>query len=257
MGWNATQYLKFEDERTRPARDLLARVPITEARHVVDLGCGPGNSTELLVERFGPDAVTGLDSDDDMLAKARARLPGIPFIQADLASWRPEVPVDMFYANAVLQWLPDHLDVMARLMEESLVSGGVLAVQMPDNFGEPSHVAMEETGADGPWSQAFAGGRIRRPRLPAPAEYLRRLKALSAKIDVWHTVYYHPIADAEAIVAWVESTGLRPYLAEVAPGERAAFRAAYLARIERAYPPMADGRRLLAFPRFFVVAVKA
>lgn len=109
MAWSAAQYLKFEEERTRPARDLLAQVPLDKANRVFDLGCGPGNSTELLIERFGKSAVTGLDSDPDMLDKARARLPGTPFVQADLASWVPEAPADLLYANAVLQWLPDHL----------------------------------------------------------------------------------------------------------------------------------------------------
>ncbi|KQW31240.1 trans-aconitate methyltransferase [Rhizobium sp. Root274] len=255
LAWSAQQYLKFEDERTRPARDLLARVPLDQATCVIDLGCGPGNSTELLVERFGAKAVRGLDSDDDMLAKARARLPEIPFIKADLATWRPEAPVDLLYANAVFQWLPDHLDLLATLMEH-LSPGGVLAVQMPDNLGEPSHLAMEQTGAEGPWAPAFAGGRIRRARLPAPANYLQRLQGLSSRVDVWHTIYYHPMADAKAIVDWVEGTGLRPYLAAVAPDAREAFRDAYLKRIDAAYPPMADGRRLLAFPRLFVVAVK-
>lgn len=255
LAWSAKQYLVFEDERTRPARDLLARVPLDRAGRVIDLGCGPGNSTELLVERFGAEAVSGLDSDDDMLAKARARLPGISFTKADIAGWRPDGPVDLLYANAVFQWLPDYLEILARLME-CLSPGGVLAVQMPDNLGEPSHVAMEETGADGPWSAAFAGGRIRRARLPSPADYLQRLQGMSASVEVWHTVYYHPMADAQAIVDWVEGTGLRPYLAAVAPEQRDAFRAAYLKRIDAAYPPMADGRRLLAFPRLFVVAVR-
>ena len=256
LDWNATQYLKFEDERTRPARDLVARVPLEAAERVVDLGCGPGNATELLVERFGADAVSGLDSDDDMLAKARARLPQIPFVKADLARWQPEVPVDLLYANAVFQWLPGHLDILARLMH-SLRSGGVLAVQMPDNLREPSHVAMEETGANGPWAPAFTGGRVRRAELPAPSDYLERLQSVSRSVDVWHTIYYHPMTDAQAIVDWVEGTGLRPYLAAVAPEAQEAFRAAYLKRIDKAYPPMADGRRLLAFPRLFVVAVKA
>ncbi|TPP12049.1 trans-aconitate 2-methyltransferase [Rhizobium glycinendophyticum] len=255
MQWSAQQYLKFEDERTQPARDLLARVPLEQAARVIDLGCGPGNSTELLVERYGRDAVSGLDSDDDMLAKARARLPDVTFLKGDLATWRPHRAVDLLYANAVFQWLPNHLDILAALMEH-LSPRGVLAVQMPDNLGEASHVAMEETGGDGPWSAAFAGGRIRRARLPSPANYLQRLQPISASVEVWHTVYYHPMADAEAIVAWVEGTGLRPYLAAVAPEQRDAFRAAYLKRIDVAYPPMADGRRLLAFPRLFLVAVK-
>ncbi|RKE85649.1 trans-aconitate 2-methyltransferase [Rhizobium sp. AG855] len=255
LAWSAQTYLKFEDERTRPARDLLARVALDRASRVIDLGCGPGNSTALLVERYGIEAVQGLDSDDDMLAKARARLPGTSFLKADLARWRPAEPVDLLYANAVFQWLPGHLDILASLME-SLKPGGVLAVQMPDNHREPSHRAMEETGVDGPWAQAFADGHLRRIPLPAPADYLQRLQGLSASVDVWHTVYYHPMANAQAIVDWVEGTGLRPYLAAVAPEERDAFRAAYLKRIDAAYPPMADGRRLLAFRRLFVVAVK-
>jgi len=167
MAWSAAQYLKFEEERTRPARDLLARVPLDRAERVFDLGCGPGNSTELLIERFGLRAVAGLDSDADMLEKARKRLPETPFVQADLASWQPDAPADLLYANAVLQWLPDHLSLMERLIDH-LAPGGVLAVQMPDNLDEPTHLAMEETGAGGPWARAFAGGRIRRASLPSP-----------------------------------------------------------------------------------------
>lgn len=255
MNWSAAQYLRFEDERTRPARDLLARVPLEIARHVIDLGCGPGNSTELLVERFGLSAVSGLDSDDDMLAKARARLPRTSFIKADLATWRPDAPADLLYSNAVFQWVPAHLDVLAALMER-LAPGGFLAVQMPDNLGEPSHRAMDETAADGPWAHVFAGGRAKREPRPRPAAYIDRLMPMSASVEVWHTVYYHPMANAQAIVDWVEGTGLRPYLAAVEPDQRDAFRAAYRGRIGRDYPPMADGRLLLAFPRLFIVAQK-
>lgn len=256
MAWSAEQYLKFEDERTRPARDLLAQVPLGEAGHVFDLGCGPGNSTELLIERFGAAAVTGLDSDDDMLAKARKRLPDTPFLKADLASWTPPQPADLLYANAVFQWLPDHLSVLARLMDH-LTPGGVLAVQMPDNLDQPTHLLMEETGAAGPWKEAFAGGRLRRAHLPSPAGYMERLSPKASRVDVWHTIYYHPMANAEAIVEWVKGTGLRPYLAAAGTENEAAFLADYTDRIRQAFPPMADGRVLLKFPRFFVVAVKA
>lgn len=255
MAWSATQYLKFEDERTRPARDLLVHVPLGEAARVHDLGCGPGNSTELLTERFGLRAVTGLDSDADMLEKARARMPQTPFLQADLASWRPEAPADLLYANAVLQWLPDHLSLMEDWLDH-LAPGGVLAVQMPDNLSEPSHLAMEETGAAGPWAPAFAGGRIRRAPLPSPAAYLERLSQKASRVDIWHTIYYHPMESAQAIVEWVKGTGLRPYLDAASPDHAQAFLAEYTARIARAYPPMADGRVLLRFPRLFVVAVK-
>lgn len=255
MAWSSQQYLKFEDERTRPARDLMAQVPLATASRAFDLGCGPGNSTELLVERFGAANVTGIDSDDNMLAAARKRLPAVTFDAADLATWEPDAPVDLLYANAVFQWVPDHVSVLARLMDH-LKPGGVLAVQMPDNLTEASHRMMEETGLSGPWSEAFQGGKVRRKPLPPASDYIDRLAPKSIGIDVWHTTYYHPMADAAAIVEWVKATGLRPYLDAAGSHHRDAFLADYEARINEAYPPMADGRRLLAFPRFFLVAVK-
>jgi len=256
MAWSAQQYVKFEDERTRPARDLFAQVPLADASRAYDLGCGPGNSTELLVERFGAGNVIGLDSDDNMLAAAAKRLPGSQFMKADLNTWTPDAPADLLYANAVFQWIPDHIAVLSRLMDH-LKPGGVLAVQMPDNLTEPSHVLMEETGAAGPWAPAFEGGKVRRAVLPSPAAYFDALMPKSVCVDVWHTVYYHPLANAEAIVEWVRGTGLRPYLDAAGPKYAQAFAADYTARITAAYPPMADGRVLLRFPRLFMIAVKS
>ena len=256
MAWSAQQYVKFEDERTRPARDLFAQVPLADATRAYDLGCGPGNSTELLVERFGAGNVIGLDSDDNMLAAATKRLPGSEFLKADLNTWTPEQPADLLYANAVFQWVPDHITVLARLMDH-LKPGGVLAVQMPDNLTEPSHVLMEETGAAGPWAPAFEGGKVRRAVLPSPTAYIDALMPKSTRVDVWHTIYYHPLANAEAIVEWVRATGLRPYLDAAGAKHAEAFAADYTARIAAAYPPMADGRVLLRFPRLFIVAVKS
>src|SRR5882724_10114865 len=137
MAWSPSQYVKFEDERTRPARDLLAQVPLETVTAAIDLGCGPGNSTELLIQRYGLDVVSGLDSDPNMLHAARKRLPETRLFEADLATWKPEQPVNLLYSNAVFQWVPDHLAVLDRLMD-GLTSGGVLAAQMPDNFEEPS-----------------------------------------------------------------------------------------------------------------------
>jgi trans-aconitate 2-methyltransferase len=256
MAWSPEQYVKFEDERTRPARDLLAQVPLDAAARVYDLGCGPGNSTQLLVERFGAGSVTGLDSDEAMLSAAAKRLPGSRFAQADLGQWVPEVPADLLYANAVFQWVPEHVAVLSRLMDH-LAPGGVLAVQMPDNLTEPSHTLMEETGLAGPWSAAFTGGKMRRQPLPEPRVYLDALVPKALRVDLWHTVYYHPLANADAIVEWVKGTGLRPYLDAAGAQNREAFLSDYTARIAKAYPPMADGRVLLRFPRLFLVAVKA
>ncbi|MCB1448084.1 MAG: trans-aconitate 2-methyltransferase [Rhizobiaceae bacterium] len=255
MAWSARQYVKFEDERTRPPRDLLAQVPLEHISRAVDLGCGPGNSTELLIERFGAAHVSGIDSDDDMLAAARVRLPYTSFTKADLATWRPDAPHDLFFANAVFQWLPEHMTIFERLMGH-LRPGGVLAVQMPDNLDEPSHRAMRDTAADGPWAFRFAEPAVRRTVLPAPSVYYDRLKPHAARIDIWHTIYNHPMADHGAIVEWVKGSGLRPWLDRAGPDHRDGFLAAYRRRIEEAYPVLAGGGVLFRFPRLFIVAAR-
>lgn len=256
MAWSPAQYLKFEDERTRPARDLLAQVPLDAPALAIDMGCGPGNSTELIAERFPDARVEGMDSDANMLSAARKRLPALHFAQGDLATWLPEQKADLLYANAVFQWVPDQIAVLARLMTEGLKTGGVLAVQMPDNLTEPTHCLMEETALSGPWANRFADGAGKRPAMPRPETYLNALMPLSGKIDVWHTIYYHRLANAEAIVEWVKGTGLRPWLDVLEEEDRPAYLEAYTAAIRKAYPPLDDGRVLLRFPRLFVVATR-
>jgi trans-aconitate 2-methyltransferase len=253
--WSPTQYLKFEDDRSRPARDLLAAVPLSTAKRVVDLGCGPGNSTELLVTRYPGAEVIGLDSSSAMLATARKRLPDVTFVEADIAAWKPDRPVDLLFANAVFQWVPDHLGVLARLLE-ALPSGGVLAVQMPDNLAEPAHRLMREVAALDVWAAKLAPARAMRGELPPPAIYYDRLKPLAAGVDLWHTIYNHVLAGPEAVVEWLKGSGLRPFLEPLGPAETAAFLAEYTARLAAAYPPQADGSVLFRFPRFFLVAVR-
>jgi trans-aconitate 2-methyltransferase len=255
MAWSAAQYAKFEDERTRPARDLLAQVPDLPAGPAFDLGCGPGNSTELILQRFPGSPLTGIDSDDDMLSAARTRLPDLRFEKGDLAAWAPPAESALFFANAVFQWLPEHVTLFERLIL-ALAPGGTLAVQMPDNLDESSHLLMEETAEEAAFAPAFAGRPIRRRSLPSPATYVERLTSKEVRVDVWHTVYYHQLANANAIVEWVKGTGLRPYLDALPTTQRAGYLAAYAEKIRKAYPAMKNGRVLLRFPRLFIVATK-
>ncbi len=253
--WSAAQYLKFEDQRTRPARDLLAQVPLREAHKVYDLGCGPRNSTQLLVERFPHAGVTGLDSSPDMLRQARERLPRCQFIEADLNDWAAPGDADVLYSNATIQWLPDHLSVLKRLLS-GLRTGGVLAVQLPDNFDESSHVLMREIARSGPWAEAVGSARADRTGLPQVGDYYDALKPHCSRLDIWHTIYQHPLDGAAAIVEWVKGTGLRPYIDPLPPEQREAFLRNYTDRIAQAYPPRVDGKVLLRFPRLFMVAVR-
>lgn len=252
--WSARQYLKFEDERTRPPRDLLANVPLAHPRSVVDLGCGPGNSTELLIERFPQSEVIGLDSSPDMLKKARERLP-IKLVQADIATWRPEPQIDLLFANAVMQWLPDHTAILRRLME-SLAPGGVLAVQMPDNTREPALMFQREVGEDGPWAGHPEVKAAPRDDLPSPEAYYDLLKPAAASVDIWHTVYNHVMASPEAITEWFKGSSLQPFLSPLDADARTQFLSAYTKKIVGAYKPRFDGTVLLRFPRLFIVAVR-
>jgi trans-aconitate 2-methyltransferase len=247
--WDARQYLKFEDERTRPSRDLLAQIPLTAARHAVDIGCGPGNSTELLVRRWPEAKITGIDTSADMLRQARERLPDVEFIEANISHWKPPADADVLFANAIFQWVPDHLAQLKRLLS-ALPEGGVLAVQMP------THVLMREVALEGPWRDVLANVTRLRDVLPPPRVYYDALRPLCARFEIWHTGYNHVLDEAAEIVEWVKGTGLRPFLDPLEPPRRKEFLAQYTARVAAAYLPQQDGKVLLHFPRLFLVAVR-
>ena len=256
MSWSAAQYTKFEDDRSRPVRDLLARLPDRPVACGVDIGCGPGNSTELLQVRYPRATITGLDSSPDMIEAARKRLPAIKFEIVDIANWSgADEPVDVILANAVLQWLPDHASLMPALLGK-LGAGGSLAVQMPDNLEEPAHRLMREIAADGPWTQKLmhAAG-TRSPRHDA-RWYYQVLREADASVDIWTTIYQHQLAGPDAVVEWFKGSGLRPFLEPLDGVERTAFLARYTAAISQAYPASSDGVVLLPFPRLFFVATR-
>jgi trans-aconitate 2-methyltransferase len=251
--WNPSLYLKFESERTRAARDLLARVRLDAPKRVVDLGCGPGNSTELLRRRFPGAAIVGLDTSHAMLARARSRVPDARFVREDIAAWTPEAPADLIFANAALHFLPDHDRLLARLMG-ALAPGGVLALQMPDIEREASHVLMRMIAADGPWAERLVPVAKTRPLLAAAETYWAWLDPMSSELDVWQTTYLHPLESAQGVVDWFAGSALRPFLARLDERERWDFLGRYRNAVKDAYPVLPDGAILLAYPRLFVVA---
>jgi len=256
MTWSARQYVAFEDERTRPVRDLLAAIPTRNVRVAVDIGCGPGNSTEVLRARFPNAAIAGLDSSADMLAAARKRLPDVRFDQVDIATWSDPGPFDVILANAVLQWLPDHARVIPALVGR-LAAEGSLAMQMPDNLDEPAHVLMREVAANGPWSSKLAGVAGKRAARHGARWYYELLQPHCSSVDVWVTTYHHRLSGgANGVVEWFKGSGLRPFLDPLDDAERDAYLERYTRAVQQAYAPLPDGAVLLPFPRLFLVATR-
>lgn len=250
--WDPDRYLTYAAHRGRPFVDLLAQVHADEPAEVVDLGCGPGNLTATLAERWPQAHITGVDSSAEMIEKATEH-PGIDWVCADLRAWAPTAPVDVLVSNATLQWLPDHLEQISRLAG-LLAPGGWFAFQVPGNFGEPSHTLLHEAANSPRWRDRL--GQLMRPGSHEPADYLDALTdAGMLAVDVWETTYLQILTGGEdAVLHWVTGTALRPILAALDDDDRDAFLAPYAAALREAYPQRADGSVLLPFRRIFAVA---
>lgn len=255
--WSALQYTKFEKERNRPIMDLLSHLPYTQIRKAVDLGCGPGNSTELLSAHYPDAMVFGIDSSADMIKAAQLRMPNAGFEVADISDWHGEGAYDLILANASLQWVPDHQALFPSLIGK-LVSGGHLAVQMPDNFEEPAHQLMRLVAEQGPWrSKLKLSGAANRLVRESAAWYYKELHSRVKALDIWRTTYFHPLKGGpEAIVEWFKGTGLRPFLDPLNEDEKRDFLLLYSHEIAKAYPAYEDGTVLLPFPRLFIIATR-
>jgi trans-aconitate 2-methyltransferase len=250
--WNPQQYHRYGDERQRPAADLLTRIPLEAPAVVYDLGCGSGLSTALLAQRWPRARITGVDSSPAMLAAARQALPDLAFAEGDIASWSAPEPADLLFSNATLQWLGDHALLFPRLMTQ-VKPGGVLAVQMPRNHGEPSHQAMLAAAEAGPWRERLHP-LLRPSPVEPPAVYHALLRPLAAHLDIWETVYLHELSGENPVAEWTKGTALKPLLDALEDGQRRDFEAAYRARVAEAYPPNASGQTLFPFRRLFLIA---
>ena len=254
MTWNPPLYMRFGAERTRPALELAARIPDFEVKRIVDLGCGPGNATEILTTRWPRADVTGFDSSDEMIATAQAK--GLPatFAVADFETWTPDAAPDLIFSNAALHWSPDVPNIAMRLFA-TLASGGVLAFQIPQNFDRPSHAIPYAMAAEARWAAKLATARWFDPAaFPQALTLARPLLAAGAALDVWTTDYLHVMGGEHPVFDWVSATALRPFLAALDGADRLAFETEAKQRYAAAYPPEPDGKTLFPFRRLFVVA---
>jgi trans-aconitate 2-methyltransferase len=256
MSWDPVRYLRFADQRLRPALDLLARIDLDSPATVIDLGCGAGNVTAHLRDRW-PDAhITGVDNSQAMLDKARSTANDIHWQSGELASWAPEGQPDrqpdLIYSNAALHWADDQPQLFPRLMG-FLAKDGVLAVQMPHQNGEPSHQAAFELAQSARWRDALQPV-VRASPVANPEQYYDYLAPLAGALDIWETQYLQIMQGENPIADWTSSTFLLPFLHALQGAERAAFNAEYRALIHKAYPKRADGHTLFPFRRLFIVA---
>ncbi|HVT65919.1 MAG TPA: methyltransferase domain-containing protein [Mycobacteriales bacterium] len=260
-GWDPVQYLRYADERSRPFFDLLARVPVAAPSLVIDLGCGPGTLTRTVTERWPGADVIGVDSSQEMITRAESEtaLNRLSYVCADLRSWLPGAPSaqrapDVVVANAVLQWIPGHLDLIGEIAGW-LAPGGSFAFQVPANFDSPSHVVIRELRQSAQWRDRLAADADREAAVEPPAAYLDALAAAGLQPDVWQTTYLHRLSGSDAVLEWVKGTALRPVLTALEGDDVAidAFLAECGERLRAAYPPGADGTTVFPFRRTFAV----
>ena len=254
--WDAHQYLRFNDQRTRPCRELAARIAIATPERVIDLGCGPGNSTSVVAERWPEAELTGLDSSPEMIAAAQKTCPHRNWRIDDLAAWAGQTgqTYDVVFSNAALQWVDDHPMLFAKLLSR-VARGGALAIQMPANFDAPAHRIMRELAASPAWRDHFPSQGIREWHVHDLATYYDILAPIASVVDFWETEYLHVMENAAAIAEWYKGTGLRPFLDALANDQQKAdFTAQYLECLQRAYPVRKDGRVIFPFRRLFLIA---
>ncbi|MCP5247184.1 MAG: methyltransferase domain-containing protein [Candidatus Accumulibacter sp.] len=251
MNWNPEQYLKFVEARRRPALDLIARLGGKSPSRIVDLGCGAGNITRLLADHWPQAAITGVDSDPAMLAKASSTASSIDWQRIDISSWHASVAPDLIFSNAALHWLADHQALLPRLIGQ-LAPAGVLAVQMPSNFSSPSHQILRKLADDQRWQTRLGGVAL--GKVLSATEYHRLLTPYCRHLEVWETIYWQALSGDDAIIEWMKGTTLVPFLARLDAATAEKFLAAYRAPLAIVYPRSADGRTLFPFKRIFFVA---
>jgi trans-aconitate 2-methyltransferase len=252
--WDPAVYGRFSSERSRPFFDLVARIGAERPRAVVDLGCGPGELTATLTGRWPDARVSGVDSSPEMIAEATALGAPVDFQVGDVRSWRPWPQVDVLVTNATLQWVPGHQELLARWARE-LPPGAWLAMQVPGNFGAPSHRALREVARSAPFAE-WTADVVRDEPVADPADYAALLTGAGAQVDAWETTYVHLLPETggdHPVLRWMEGTALRPVKAALPEDGWQRFRTTLAGELAAAYP-VRDGLVAFPFRRIFVVA---
>lgn len=255
--WNAKTYSQFLDLRTRPARDLLSAIPNhLQPKIIYDLGCGPGNSTIILKDRWPHAKIIGLDSSIDMLEEAKTTYPDITFIKTDIADFSPTEKIDCLFANASLQWLDEHEILIPKLLQY-LNTGGVFGIQMPNNFHSPSHQItikiLQNNVAWQPLLKKLRYSILTKPFYNLSWYYDLLTKSGASSLQLWETEYFQEMSDHQGIFDWVKGTGLRPVLSAMDAENQIQFTNSYISEIAKEYPVQANNKILLPFRRIFMV----
>jgi trans-aconitate 2-methyltransferase len=251
--WDAGQYLRFGDERSRPFFDLLSQVRATDPGYVADLGCGPGNLTAVLGRRWPGAEIVGVDNSAAMITAAtESALPGgqVSFKIGDVREWQPERPPDVLICNAVLQWVPGHHELLVR-WAGLLAPGGWLAFQLPGNFDQPTHAILRELAASPRWRSLLADADLNR-QAGDPAEYAELLARPGYEVDAWETSYLHILPGDNPVLEWVKGSALRPVLAVLDKEQAVGFLREYGGRLRQAYNHRPFGT-MFPFRRVFTV----
>ncbi|HLW55250.1 MAG TPA: methyltransferase domain-containing protein [Candidatus Angelobacter sp.] len=256
-GWDANLYLKFSGQRGRPAADLVAQIALENPQRIVDLGCGTGNSTEQVQQRWPNADITGVDNSSDMLSQARANHPGWKWVESTVEAWEPKGQVDLIFSNACLHWVADHATLFPRLFGY-VAPGGAMAVQMPNSYHLPAHTVMHDVAADprAPWAKTI--GSVTETYSVKPiAFYYDLLRKQASRLNIWQTEYLQIMDGPEAVLDWVSSTAMRRFTEPLPNDEqRKEFRKRCLERIRLVYPANDQGKTLFPYFRMFVVAYR-
>ena len=253
--WNAEQYLKFKRERTQPSYDLAGRIDVKNPQSIIDIGCGPGNSTSVLAGKFKGAYILGVDKSENMINTAKKDYPSIDFAVFDAEKDFDKINrgFDVVFSNACIQWVPNH-PALIRNMFNLLNPGGVLAVQVPINYREPIHQIINEISHNSKWSAKF---KVQREFYTlTSSEYFDLLSEITDDFSMWETVYYHRMKSHKDIMEWYKGTGLRPYLEVLSADEAADFENDIYSEVIKSYPLQKRGEIIFRFPRLFFTAVK-